>query len=117
MNKNFYTVKKVIRGKEYVAQFSGVSTAVKAIDSSYIEGTNNTSTEKLGKFILDNIIVEPKGLKIDDFDSLEEFNEVTRWGRDVMYGNFRNKNQDTDKKSGEKALGDVEAGAGSGDGV
>ena len=46
MNKNFYTVKKVIRGKEYVAQFSGVSTAVKAIDSSYIEGTSNTRTEQ-----------------------------------------------------------------------
>lgn len=117
MNKNFYTVKKVIGGKEYVAQFSGVSTAVRAIDSSYIDGTSTTSTEKLGQFILDNIIVEPKGLKIDDFDSLEEFNEVTRWGRDVMYGNFRNKDKSADKDAGKKALGDVEAGSGSGDSV
>ena len=37
MDKNkFYTVKKEINGKEYVAQFAGVSTAVRAIDSSYI---------------------------------------------------------------------------------
>lgn len=36
MNKNFYTVKKVIRGKEYVAQFSGVSTAVKEIGRAHV---------------------------------------------------------------------------------
>lgn len=91
MDKNkFYTVKKEINGKEYVAQFAGVSTAVRAIDSSYIDGTSTTSTEKLGQYILDNIIVEPKGLTADSFETLEEYNEVTTWGRDVMYGKFRN---------------------------
>lgn len=91
MNKNrFYTVEKEFNGKKYVAQFSGVSTAVRAIDSSYIEGTSTTSTEKLGQYILDHIIVEPKGLTADDFETLEEYNEVTTWGRDVMYGKFRN---------------------------
>lgn len=92
MDKNkFYTVEKVFNGKKYVAQFSGVSTAVRAIDSSYIEGTSTTSTEKLGQYILDNIIVEPKGLTADSFETLEEYNEVTTWGRDVMYGKFRNR--------------------------
>lgn len=92
MDKNkFYTVKKEINGKEYVAQFAGVSTAVRAIDSSYIDGTSTTSTEKLGQYILDNIIVEPKGLTADSFETLEEYNEVTTWGRDVMYGKFRNR--------------------------
>lgn len=87
---NFYTVKKTINGKEYTAQFSGISTAIRGIDSSYISGTENISTEKLGQYIFDNIIVDPKGLTADDFDSLEEYNEVTRWGRDVMQGKFRN---------------------------
>ena len=73
-----------------MAQFAGVSTAVRAIDSSYIDGTSTTSTEKLGQYILDNIIVEPKGLTADSFETLEEYNEVTTWGRDVMYGKFRN---------------------------
>jgi len=92
MDKNkFYTVKKEINGREYVAQFAGVSTAVRAIDSSYIDGTSTTSTEKLGQYILDNIIVEPKGLTADSFETLEEYNEVTTWGRDVMYGKFRNR--------------------------
>lgn len=98
MKKNlFYTVKKTINGKNYVAQFSGVSTAVRAIDQSYIEGTGITSSEKLGKFILENVIVEPSGLQIDDFDDLEEFNEVTKWGRDVMYGKFRDKDESADR--------------------
>lgn len=92
MVKNkFYTVEKEFNGKKYVAQFSGVSAAVRAIDSSYIEGTSTTSTEKLGQYILDNIIVEPKGLTADDFETMEEYNAVTTWGRDVMYGKFRDR--------------------------
>lgn len=90
MEKNkFYTVEKEFNGTKYVAQFSGISLAVRAVDSSYIEGTGNTSTEKLGQYILDNVIVEPKGLTADDFGTMEEYNAVTTWGRDVMYGKFR----------------------------
>lgn len=90
MEKNkFYTVKKTLGGKEYIAQFSGISLAVRAVDSSYIDGSSNTSTEKLGQYILDHVIVEPKGLTADDFETMEEYNEVTTWGRDVMYGKFR----------------------------
>ncbi len=85
----FYTVEKEFNGKKYVAQFSGISVAVRAVDSSYIDGSSNTSTEKLGQFILDNIIVEPKGLTADSFETMEEYNAVTTWGRDVMYGKFR----------------------------
>lgn len=86
----FYTVEKEFNRKKYVAQFSGISAAVRAIDSSYIEGTSATSTEKLGQYILNNIIVDPKGLTADDFETMEEYNAVTTWGRDVMYGKFRN---------------------------
>lgn len=49
---NFYTSKKKINGKEYTAQFNGISAALKAVDDSYIEGTNNTSVEKLSKYLL-----------------------------------------------------------------
>ena len=86
-----YTVKKEINGTEYVAQFSGISAALKAVDSSYADGTNNTSVEKLAKYIFDNIIVEPKGLTADDFESMEDFNEVVAFGREVMQGEFREK--------------------------
>ena len=85
----FYTVEKEINGTKYVAQFSGLSVAVRGVDSSYIDGTTTTSTEKLGQYILDNVIVEPKGLTADSFDTMEEYNAVTTWGRDVMYGKFR----------------------------
>lgn len=98
----FYTVKKEINGKEYVAQFNGISTACRAVDSTYIDGSGNTSTEKLGKYILDHVIVEPNGLTIDDFDTMEEFNEVTRWGRDVMYGKFRDDTEPVKAKAAGK---------------
>ena len=65
MANKFYTVKKEIGGVEYVAQFSGISTALKAVDASYIEGTSNTSVEKLADYLFSNIIVEPKGLTAD----------------------------------------------------
>ena len=84
-----YTVKKEINGKEYVAQFAGVSVALKAVDASYIEGTNNTSTEKVAQYLFDNIIVEPKNLTPDDFETVKEFNEVVAFARKVMQGEFR----------------------------
>ena len=88
-NKKFYTSTKEINGKKYTAQFNGLSCALRAVDSTYIEGTNNTSVEKMADYIFQNVIVEPKGLTIDDFESMEEFNEVVSFGRDVMQGKFR----------------------------
>ena len=87
--KKFYTVTKNINGTDYVAQFSGLSSALKAVDQSYIDGSQNTSVEKMAKYIFENVIVEPKGLTIDDFESLDEFNAVVGFGREVMQGNFR----------------------------
>ncbi len=94
----FYTREKTIGGVKYVAQFNGLSENFRAIDSSYISGSQNTSLEKLNSYILENVIVEPKGLTIDDFDDLETFNEVINFGHQVMQGKFRDKNEAADKK-------------------
>ena len=100
---NFYTAKKKINGKEYTAQFNGISAALKAVDDSYIEGTSNTSLSKLAKYLFENVIVEPSGLTTDSFESMEEFNEVVTFAREVMQGNFRDKKdkKPTDKSSKE----------------
>lgn len=103
MAKNFYNVTKEINGVKYVAQFSGLSVALKAVDASYIDGTNNTSMEKLSKYLFENIIVEPKNLTVDDFESLEDFNEVVSFARQVMQGEFRDKkNEIGDKEASKK---------------
>lgn len=86
-----YTVKKKINGTEYIAQFNGISAALEAVDGCYIPGTQNISSVKMAKYLLDNVIVEPKGLTADDFDSIDELNAVTDFARDVMQGNFRDK--------------------------
>lgn len=111
------TKTKKIGNVEYTAKFDGIMTALKAIDNSYIDGTENTSLEKLSKYLFDNVIVKPENLSIDDFDSMDDFNEVVAfareamqgWGtmddfneivafaREVMQGNFRNK--DTQQKT------------------
>lgn len=99
----FYTVDKEINGTKYTAQFNGLSAALKAVDDSYIEGTNNTSTIKMAEYLFKHVIVEPKGLTPDDFESMEEFNEVISFARQVMQGEFREKaNEGTAKaKSGK----------------
>lgn len=96
----FYTVKKEINGKEYTAQFNGISAALKAVDDSYIEGSSNTSTVKMAEYLFKHVIVEPKGLSIDDFDSMDDFNEVTQFARKVMQGEFREENESTTKAEG-----------------
>lgn len=90
-NNNFYTVKKEINGKEYVAQFSGLSVALRAVDESYLEGSSNTSMEKLAEYLFQHVIVEPKNLTVDDFESMEDFNAVVKFANSVMKGEFREK--------------------------
>ena len=99
----FYTVNKKINGKDYTAQFQGMSFALKAIDACYIDGTTTTSLEKLADYLFKNIIVEPNDLSIDDFDSMDELNEVITFAREVMQGDFRDKkdNWTTKGKSNE----------------
>ena len=98
--KKFYSVEKEINGKKYVAQFNGLSCALRAADQSYIDGSENTSVEKFAQYIFANVIVEPKGLEIDDFDNLAEFQAVVAFGREVMNGNFRDNS--TDKATAKK---------------
>ena len=98
-NTNFYTVEKEINGKKYVAQFNGLSCALKAVDQSYIEGSSNISSHKMAEYLFKNVIVEPSGLTIDDFDNMDEFNEVTNFARKVMQGDFRDEaNKPANKK-------------------
>ncbi len=105
--------KKQIGGKEYTAKFGGVLCALRAIDESYIDGTGNTSTEKLTKYLLENVIVQPENLSPDDFETMrdlkdvtdfakeamngwgvmKELNEVAAFARGVMQGNFRDKKE------------------------
>lgn len=91
MEKKFYSVEKEINGKKYTAQFNGISAALKAVDESYIEGSSNTSTIKMAEYLFSHVIVEPKNLSIDDFESMDEFNEVIAFARKVMQGEFRDK--------------------------
>lgn len=77
---------KKINGVEYTARFSGLSTALKALDNSYIEGSNQTSTAKLTKYLLENVITKPHGVTADDFETMEEFNAVISFAREVMQG-------------------------------
>ena len=96
--EKFKQVKKVIDGVEYTAQFNGLSAALEAMDNSYIDGTSNTSVVKLNKYILENVIVDPK-CEIDDFEDANKLNAVVAFGREVMQGTFR----ETPVKGGAKA--------------
>ena len=107
-----YSVRKIINGIEYTAQFSGLSLAYRAVDSSYVDDSKNTSVEKFTQFILDNVIVDPPGLTIDDFDDQEELKEVTTFGREVMQGEhkqFRTSGLPDKKSKTRKSEEDVES--------
>lgn len=84
-----YTVEREIGGVKYVCQFNGISAALKAVDNSYIEGTNNTSVEKLANYLFAHVVVSPKGLTADDFDDMGAFNEVISFARQVMQGEIK----------------------------
>lgn len=100
---NFYTRQKTINGKTYTAQFNGLSMAMRAVDETYVDGSENTSVLKMSNFILQNVIVEPKGLSVDDFEDMDELNEVIAFGRDVMQGKFRSKPADESASAAKSA--------------
>lgn len=99
---NFYVVEKKIGDTVYKAQFNGISAALRAIDNSYIDGTSNTSVEKLSKYLFENVIVEPKNLTPDSFETIEEFNDVVEFAREVMQGNFRENKVEKSTNKGSK---------------
>jgi hypothetical protein len=80
------TKTKVIGDKEYTARFNGLLEALKAVDNSYIDGTKNTSMDKLTRYLLENVIVHPDLLTVDDFEDMDEFNEVISFAREAMQG-------------------------------
>lgn len=102
MAKN-YTVKKTINGTDYTAQFAGLSVALKAADETHIDGTDVTSVEKMAEYLFEHVIVDPKGLNVDDFGNMKELNEVIKFASDVMKGEFREAADDgAAKEKGEK---------------
>ena len=102
MAKKFYTVQKEIDGVTYTAQFNGVGAALRARDESFLDGSSNLGSEKFSEYILENVIVDPKGLVPDDFDSTEALGKVTAFGSEVMNGRFREK----ENKGAAKAKGE-----------
>lgn len=77
---------RTINGVEYTAKYSGVLTSLRMIDSCYIDGSSNTSMAKTYEYLFKNVIVEPKNLQADDFESIEDLNEVVAFATEVMQG-------------------------------
>ena len=97
---NFYTVTKEINGKKYRAQFNGLSYSFRLLDNTYIsESSSNHSNQKMAEMIFKDVIVEPAGLTIDSFDTMEECSEVIKFGMDVAQGKFRDEKDAGEEKS------------------
>jgi hypothetical protein len=77
-----YTATKEINGTTYRAQFNGVREAVRATQQYKDEMS-------LDEYLLSNVIVEPPGLQMDDFEDLFEFRQVISFAANVMSGRFR----------------------------
>ncbi len=101
-----YTATKEINGITYRAQFNGVRECRRALDKY---GKTELEFEE---YLLANVIVDPPGLQLDDFEDLDECNQVIRFASSVLTGRFRrDENPAADKTGGKKKLADVETGA------
>ncbi len=87
MVKPFQTTKE-INGKKYTAQFNGVGAALNGEDA-WNEGNGKLSNRKMADYLLKNVIVEPKGLTPDDFDTVSDLDAVVTFALSVMNGYFR----------------------------
>lgn len=97
MAKN-YKITKTIDGVEYTAQFAGCSVALRATDECK-DKDGNLSNYKTSQYLLDNVIVEPRGLSVDDFDDVEKLGNVTAFAGEVMSGKLKPEDEEKEKKS------------------
>ena len=96
-----YTATKEVNGVTYRAQFNGVREAVRAGNELGFD-----------EYLLENVIVDPPRLKLDDFENMDECRQVIRFAANVLAGRFRNsENTRGAETDGEKELASVEAGA------
>lgn len=92
-----YTATKEVNGVTYRAQFNGVREAVRA--------TNQYKGNELAfdEYLLANVIVEPPGLQLDDFEDIDEYRRVIQFAAGVLAGRFRPGADDTATKGNSKA--------------
>lgn len=90
-----------VKGVTYTAQFNGARASLIALDKY----KNNLIG--LEDYVLQNVIVDPPGLTLDDFDTVDEAQAVVNHGIRVMKGIFRTRNVDggSETASGEAGEG------------
>ena len=91
-----YKITKTIDGVEYTAQFAGCSVALKATDECK-DKDGNLSNFKTSQYLLDNVIVKPRGLTVDDFDDVEKLGNVTAFAGEVMSGKLKPEEEKEEK--------------------
>lgn len=83
MAKQAKTATKTIRGKTYKLQHPGVMWYLQNTDRSRDQnGVLQTATYVQN--LLDHVVTDPQGLKVDDFESVDELMEVVREIEDFL---------------------------------
>lgn len=83
------TEEMTLNGVTYKAQFNGTRNALTAINKY------KDKEVEFDDYLLQDVIVEPKGLSLDDFDDVGEAAAVIRWASRVLQGIFRNRKANT----------------------
>ena len=81
------TFTKEINGNTYTAQFNGMYACLEALDEMGATSQKGLSLAKMAKYVLENVIVDPK-LSVNDFSNMDELNAVVAFGSEIMKGNF-----------------------------
>lgn len=102
MENKFYKVTQEIDGKKYTGQFNGLSQVfdMQNICKSVYDGQVVLDEKKTSEYALENVIVDPPHLTIDDFDNLDTLNKVLEFARGIMSGNFRDQAIKNTNKAG-----------------
>lgn len=88
------TVKETIDGVKYTAQFNGVSTMHAAMKYA------GDDTEKMARFLFDNVIVEPKISDMDEYFGVKvkHMTKVIEFASAVMQADEKYFPENTEKK-------------------
>lgn len=82
------TIKKTINGIEYTAVYRGMKVCNEILHLCVAdEKTGRLAHEKLANAVFNEVITSPK-VNIDDFENLESYDKVIRFGKSILTGDF-----------------------------
>lgn len=81
------TIKKVINGVEYVAEWKGLAFSNARLEACKVKGSNRMNKTKLANVFFNELLISPK-IGIDDINDMKQLHEILKFAQSILEGTY-----------------------------